>query len=238
MRIRVLLLTVSLILALITSGMAAPAAKPVLQQAAIEVVTSDGNSYKVNQAITVANAGSIAKGMVQNVLAILPGAKVSDLTISVNGKKVDAKLTAGDYLTKVAFPLPAGTTDKLTYNVAYSVKQETGKFSVPLLVPLYASTGKEEVVKVDFTAPAGNYIHENSFPIITRLPTDNKLSTTMANIPSQLRYSFGKQPSSIFNLYNVISTSVFLFLMLVLVKWFMLEQQKGKARMQKQGGGF
>lgn len=237
MHIRVLLLTVLLVLALVTPGMAAPPAKPVLQQAAIEVVTNDGTSYKVNQTITVANAGSIAKGIVENALTTLPGTQVSDLTIAVNGTKVDAKLTAGNYLTKIAFPLPAGAAEKVTYTAAYTVKQQADGFSIPLLVPLYASTGKEEVVKVNFTAPAGNYIHEDSFPIIKKMPADNRLSTTMANIPSHLRYSFGKQPSSILNTYNLISFGVFLALMLIIMKWLMAEQQKSKARMQRQGGG-
>jgi hypothetical protein len=217
--------------------MAAPAAKPVLQQAIITVNAISENAYKVKQTFTITNPDKIAKGVVENTLAKLQGAQVTELTISANGAKANPKLTEGSYLTKIAFPLPADVTGKFTYEVSYSVKIPQGTFSVPLVVPMYATSGKAEVVKVDFTAPAGNYIHEDSFPIIKNLPADNKLSATMANIPSHLRYSFGKQPSSMLNEYNLISVTVFLVLMLIIVRWFLAERKKVQIQMQRQGGG-
>lgn len=235
MKSKIFLLTLLMSLALVFSALAAPAVKPVLEKADVEITAQDQSTFKVKQILHLENAQGVKDNMVENLLSKPDGVVVSDFAVTIDGKKVAVTEDEKTYLNKISFALPAGTTEKVTYEVSYLVKLDKDVFTIPMFVPVYPTKGRGEIINMKFTAPEGNYIHDNSFPIISSLPSDNKYATVMNNLPSHVQYVYGPQPSPFVNTYNIISIIVFIIL-LSLIYWGFKNERAKAPKAAGQGG--
>ncbi len=228
--------TISLLLVFIaqlmmSAGMAEAAPKketPILKQADITIMSEKNGFYKVKEDIQIIKADLIKNGQVEHTLSKINNGKPSNLTITVGGKKVQYNLVEGKALSRLSFTMPEKAKE-LIYTIKYDLQLPAGIHTSALAVPAYPSSGKENNVTIDFTAPKGNFIHENSFPILPNPPTDNHVTSHLANIPSHVNYAYDLRPSSMFNSYNMISCAVFIVLVAIVAKWIMTEMRKQAA---------
>lgn len=199
---------------------AAPA-KPTLVKAKIEVTTNGSGIYTVKQQLSIDGASGIKDGKVEHLLSKINNAQIDSLRITTGNTPVTVERKVGTVLDKLYFDIAAGV-DKLEYKVEYGVTLAKDVFTVPLLVPNYATTGKELCVVIDYVGPRGTFVQENSFPEV-HSPKGNSIESALANIPSHVSYVYADSPSSFFNPYNMISVAVFCVLVAIIVKWIRTE---------------
>ena len=217
----ILMLIATAVQAAPAQSSAAVTVKPTLSSAKIDVKTNGDGVYTVKQNISIIGARGIKDGKVELLIGKINGIKMDNLTIKVGDKTIPANIQTATALDKLHFQMPTDS-EQLNYIAEYSVIVPQDTFTVPLLLPLYPSTGKELCVVIDYIGPTGTFIQENSFPEI-HSPKGNSIETTLANIPSHVSYVYSSSPSSFFNSYNMISIGVFIVLVLIIVKWIRTE---------------
>lgn len=217
----ILLLIATAVQAAPAQSSVAVAVKPTLSSAKIDIKTNGDGVYTVRQNVNIIGARGIKDGKVELLIAKINGIKMDKLTIKVESKTIPVNIQTATALDKIHFQMPTAS-EQLNYIAEYSVTVPKDLFTVPLLLPLYPSTGKELCVVIDYVGPQGTFIQENSFPEI-HSPKGNSIESALANIPSHVSYVYSSSPSSFFNSYNMISVAVFIVLMLIIVKWIRTE---------------
>lgn len=218
----IFLLSITVVSAAPAGAVAPTPVKPTLAAAKVEVTTAGGGIYKVKQELTIVGAAAIKDGKVELLFSKINNAQVDSLVIKTNEKILQVSSTTGSVLDKLYFNLPAGTTNQFVYQIEYRVTLPKDVFTVPLIVPNYATTGKELCVVIDYIGPKGTFIQENSFPEV-HSPKGHSIESVLANLPSHVSYVYADSPSSFFNSYNMISVVVFFILVIIIAKWIRTE---------------
>src|SRR5699024_6349947 len=98
--------------------------------------------------------------------------------------------------------IPDNQDSDFSYQISYKTHLEPDEFTTPLFVPEFSSMGEENVVNINFKAPEGMIIQQNSFPII-KGETGNQDATYLMNLPSHVKYVIDTD-KNVFNSFNLI----------------------------------
>lgn len=199
--------------------------QPFLESAVIEATVNEDHVAYVHEKLRLSQTNLIQTGKIGFTLSRINDIDVKDLKIKLNGKETSVEKTSGKALSKLSIPYD-GTESSIDVEVIYFVPMRDGKFEIPMIVPVYASLGKESVVNITFTSPKDTYIYSNSFPVVPHMIEGNTETVPCANIPSHIKFEYGKEKEGFFNEFSVISYIVFLALVAIIVKWVHSEIQK------------
>ncbi|WP_209123481.1 hypothetical protein [Alkalihalobacillus sp. BA299] len=216
-----LILIIVLTLSMTSGALAAESSKPILNSADVTIEAVSETQFEVKEVIHVANPGN---EKLQHTFSKKDRVVVNDLTFESNGEVLEVETNSGEFLDKIALPVPEQSVDALTYTITYSVNRPDGSYYTPLVVPLYASEGEKNVVTIKFTAPEGQFIHKGSFPIVYNVE-GNTVENHLLNMPSHVNYKYGSSPTALFNSHNVASALIFILLVSVISVWFRAERK-------------
>lgn len=226
MRKNVLYVSLSLLLMFlaVTEGVVeAETEQPMLNEAKIDIQAESESHYTVKETITLSLADL---STIENTITRLSKAEIENLTITSNGQTLKSSRKEDGVITR-HFIEPPSTDESLTYVVEYRVKTEGNSHQVPLLVPMYPTSGKENAVSIQFTSPEGTHIYKDSFPVVLQ-NTGNEVTSHLLNVPSHVNYKFGHDRTNPLNVHNVISGLVLLILAAIIVIWFLAERRNMK----------
>jgi hypothetical protein len=197
-----------------------------LKTADIQIKSSTGKTYQIVESVTLTNAENIQEGVISHTFSNLEGNKLGNLVVTSGGQELESEWEEGDALSKLKVNLPDNASSEFTYEIQYQLKLQEGSYTTPLFVPMYPTAGNENVVHINFTAPEGEQIHKNSFPVIID-EVENEVESSIMNIPSHVKYVYGAGVSSL-NVFNIVSWGVILALFVIIATWFTAEINKKK----------
>jgi hypothetical protein len=197
-----------------------------LTKADIEI-TSDGNgNYQMKQVISLKGTGNLSGKKIEHTYSKINEVNPEDLQFVSNQTELEYTTKESDSLVRYFVTIPENTSDSFDYEIVYNLKVDDGVFTTPLFVPLYAATGQENVVKIDFETSEGNIIQRNSFPVLKKAE-DNHVTSYLMNIPSHVNYIYGAN-KNIFNTFNFISWGSILVLLGIVAIWIRSELRQSK----------
>ncbi|NQD65435.1 hypothetical protein HP456_05820 [Bacillus haikouensis] len=205
---------------------ASAAGSTMLKEADISVESSIDSQYKLEEKVTLTHIEESEDGMITHTFSHLKNSEIRDLEVTTDGQALQHEWEKGKTLHKLHVQVPEEAAGEFTYTLSYELNLEEDSFATSLFVPMYPAGGTNNVVHIKFSAPEGEVIHKNSFPVLTK-ETGNEVETGMMNIPSHVKYVYGETADP-FNVFNLISWGVVAVLIAIIVLWFRAELNKKK----------
>jgi hypothetical protein len=193
-----------LFLLLFSTIVFAEEAKPILENAILEV-TMGNNGSKVIETITISNADAFTDGKVEHILTDFE--EVSNLLFTSGGTELDIQIQGNEVINKVFLTLPEGTTGDFSYVITFDHVADSSR--IPFVVPAISTDGNGNDVLLKVTLPQGQYLHD-SFPIIDSGDTGS-VQEYMMNIPTFAKLKMGETPPNLFtasNMYTLFGLTV------------------------------
>jgi hypothetical protein len=205
---------------------ASVAGSTALKEADITVETSTASHYRLAEEVTLANVEASVNGVITHTFSNIKTSEIRDLVVTSDGQALQHEWEKGETLHKLHVQVPQDAAGDFSYTLAYELTLEEDSFATPLFVPMYPAGGTNNVVHLEFSAPEGEVIHKNSFPVLTR-ESGNEVETEMMNIPSRVKYVYGETANP-FNVFNLFSWGVIAALISIIILWFRAELIKKK----------
>ncbi|MCC3356136.1 hypothetical protein [Bacillus sp. REN16] len=196
--------------------------EPTVDKATIDIQTNDEN-YHVNETITLKGLEGVTDGRVEHF--VRKTGLIKNIKITSENQEIPLEVTEGDELDRYFVQIPASNSEMMEYTIEYEVVRVENEFEVPLFVPAYKSQN-DRAVHVTFTAPEGNVVQKNSFPVVLE-SGHNQIEKDMTNIPVYAKYVFYEKNNS-WNSFTIISVISILSILLLLAVWAISEKRKSK----------
>lgn len=202
------------------------AGSTMLKGADISVDSSSSTEYTIHENVTLTNIESSMDGTISHTFSNLKNNEISNLEVTSDGQTLIYEWDKGETLNKLNVEVPKEAAGDFTYSLQYNLVLKPNSFTTQLFVPMYPAAGTNNVVHLEFSAPEGEVIQKNSFPVLTK-EVGNEVENDMMNIPSHVKYVYG-ETSNPLNAFNLISRGVIAALIAIIVLWFRAELIKKK----------
>lgn len=185
-------------------------------------ITSDGKGhYDIKQTLTIIGEGPFVGNEIEHTFATINGLKPVNFKVVFDGREQEYRPEEAKSLTRYFVTVPEGHSGTINYEISYSLSVSEGTFTTPLFVPMYSTSGTDNVVKIEFKTTDENIVQRNSFPVLKKAE-DNHVTSYLMNIPSHVNYIYGTT-GNIFNSHNLYSWGAILVLLGIVVYWIRFE---------------
>lgn len=202
--------------------------KPYLSQVEVDIIANENHEYIVSQDITISDIELLEGNEIEHTQSHINQVEINNLSFYAENQELNYTESESDSLTRLNVEVPEGHEGDFNYQVSYEAQLSSSEFTVPLFVPEFASLGEGNIVEINYEAPEGKVIQDNSFPVVKGDVGSTDTSYLM-NLPSHVKY-VTDDSKNYFNSFNLVGWGSLITFLIIVFVWVRSERkfQKGE----------